>query len=105
MLLAKTLNAQVGATRAVIEAGIMDSSVQIGQTGKTVMPKLYIACGVSGAIQHIVGMNMSDKIIAINSDKNAPIFKHADYGIVGDLFEILPQLIKMIKEKNNDQNC
>ena len=99
--LAKTLNAQVGETRAVVDAGLADTTIQIGQTGKTVMPKLYIACGISGAIQHVVGMNMADKVIAINSDKNAPIFKHADYGIVGDVFEVLPQLIEIIKEKND----
>ena len=100
--LARIINAQIGATRAVVEAGLCDNTIQIGQTGKTVMPELYIACGVSGAIQHVVGMNMAEKIIAINSDKNAPIFKHVDYGIVGDIFEVLPQLIEIIKEKKDD---
>ena len=100
--LAKELNGKIGATRAAVEKGLADSSVQIGQTGKTVTPKLYIACGISGAIQHIVGMNMSDKIIAINSDPNAPIFKYSDYGIVGDVFDVIPKLIEMIKENNDD---
>lgn len=96
--LAEVLNAKVGATRPAVEKGLADSSVQIGQTGKTVTPKLYIACGISGAIQHVVGMSMADKIIAINSDPNAPIFNHSAYGIVGDVFEIIPKLINMIKE-------
>ena len=101
---AEAINAQVGATRVLVEKGLADVSIQIGQTGKTVMPELYIACGVSGAIQHIVGMSMAKKIIAINSDPNAPIFKHADYGIIGDLFEVIPQLIQIIKEKKNERN-
>lgn len=81
---AKSIGATVGATRATVEAGLAPSSIQIGQTGKTVRPKLYIACGISGAIQHIVGMENSEHIIAINNDKNAPIFEIADTGIVGD---------------------
>ena len=95
--LAQKIGAKVGATRKAVEAGWADVSVQIGQTGKTVTPKIYIACGISGAIQHLVGMNSSDKIIAINSDPNAPIFKNADYGIVGDVFEVLPKLIENFK--------
>lgn len=90
---ATKIGASVGATRGAVEMGLAPIDIQIGQTGKTVSPKLYIACGISGAIQHVVGMNKSDKIIAINIDKNAPIFEVSDIGIVADIFEILPQLI------------
>ena len=78
----------------VVEAGLIDSSKQVGQTGKTVMPKVYIACGISGAIQHIEGMKGAGTIIAINNDKDAPIFNIADYGIVGDINDILPKLLE-----------
>ena len=97
--LAKLLGGSVGASRGAVDMKLADSSVQIGQTGKTVVPKIYIACGISGAIQHTVGMSGSDKIIAINKDENAPIFKIADIGIVADAFEVLPELIQKLKDK------
>jgi electron transfer flavoprotein alpha subunit len=97
--LAKALGGAVAATRAVVDAGWYPYSTQVGQTGKTVSPKLYVACGISGAIQHKVGMQSSNVIVAINKDANAPIFEFCDLGVVGDLHQVVPKLTELVRAK------
>ena len=98
--LSELINAQLASSRPVVDSGWLNHSLQIGSSGQVVSPKLYFALGISGAIQHVVGMKGSNCILAINKDKNAPIFELSDYGVIGDIMEIVPKLNSAIKELN-----